>query len=372
MRLLSKHEQLDYAITAIGYALGRNVDRKILAKAFARKGLGKPQDYLGRGQEQAPLANNPASPDPFELPDMVDAKTARLRARREAVQREFTRDEGLEGARAVKSSWLDAADELTREAERLGFYGASREDLGVKLWIPDTHVGYHDERAWKLVLKVARDTQPYAVEHLGDLADFFTVSDHDRSPERALSLKEELETHNAFLDDIDSIGGDRRLYIGNHDVRLSKYLSKKAPELWGLVNVKEQWNLKKRGWSWTEYGSYEVVDGIATSHHFGYCGATALRKNSDRTTISSINGHTHRMGIIVEGTIDGKTKVSASFGWLGDKNKLAFHYAADIQKTRDWTLGFGLGWRQSDGTLHIQPVPIQNYSCVVGGKVYSV
>jgi hypothetical protein len=62
--------------------------------------------------------------------------------------------------------------------------------------------------------------------------------------------------------------------------------------------------------------------------------------------------------------------VGASFGWLGDKNSV--DYMHRVKVNRDWAHGFGVAYLEPNGNVHIQPVVIVDYKCVVGGKLYKV
>jgi hypothetical protein len=53
------------------------------------------------------------------------------------------------------------------------------------LFVPDTHRPFHDRRAWRLFLTVARDLKPKTIVSIGDFADFFGVSSHSKDPRRA-------------------------------------------------------------------------------------------------------------------------------------------------------------------------------------------
>ena len=60
-------------------------------------------------------------------------------------------------------------------------------------FVPDTHVPYHDDKAFKLTLKAIRKFAPDILVVLGDFADFYSVSSHDKSPDRRILLNDELK-----------------------------------------------------------------------------------------------------------------------------------------------------------------------------------
>lgn len=72
---------------------------------------------------------------------------------------------------------------------------------------------------------------------------------------------------------------------------------------------------------------------------------------------------------MVEGNAVGECKLSTSFGWLGDVDKVSYQHRAKCRK--DWALGFGVGYEdQQTGHTFWQPVPIVEMRCVVEGKLY--
>jgi hypothetical protein len=111
--------------------------------------------------------------------------------------------------------------------------------MGVQrlFFYPDMHVPYHDRRAVTLAHKVRAAFKPDHTFVLGDMADFFCVSSHDKSPERSNSLEWEMGEVNRELDRIDQIKDQRHFICGNHEYRLDRYLQTKAPELFGLIGV---------------------------------------------------------------------------------------------------------------------------------------
>jgi hypothetical protein len=76
------------------------------------------------------------------------------------------------------------------------------------------------------------------------------------------------------------------------------------------------------------------------------------------------------MNFRVEGNAKGVPHVGASFGWLGDVEKV--DYMHRIRANRDWVLGFGVGVVRENGVIHLQPVPIVQYSCMVGLELFEV
>ena len=237
------------------------------------------------------------------------------------------------------------------------------------LIVPDTHAPFHDERAWKLMLKVARQFKPQIIVHQGDLADFYAVSAHSKDPSRKATLKEELKVVRKLRGDLDRLGAKRKVFIeGNHEDRLRRYLEEKAPELFGMFDTDSLLQLRENGWEFTPYKSYARVGKVYFSHDTGNSGLYTTARALQAFQHSIVIGHHHAIQYAVEGDATGKHRVGAQFGWLGDAKRA--DYMHRIKALRNWSLGFGVGHKDDTGVVHLQPIPIINYSCVLNGRLY--
>ncbi len=238
------------------------------------------------------------------------------------------------------------------------------------LIVPDTHAPYHDKQAWRLMLQVARVLRPKHLIHLGDLADFYSVSSHDKDKDRANNLEWEMEEVNGLLDDLDALGATNKRFIeGNHCDRLRRYLMQ-HPELAGVVTVEKLMRLKERGWKFTSYRHTDKLGKAHLTHDVGVAGRNATFRALDTYQHTVLTAHTHRMCYVVEGNAVGEVKLSASFGWLGDVEQIDY---MSLQKAKkDWCLGFGVGYfNPANGYLYATPVPIVNGTCCVSGVLYT-
>lgn len=234
--------------------------------------------------------------------------------------------------------------------------------------MPDTHRPYHDKKAWNLLLKAGRAFKPDVIVVLGDFADFYSVSSHDKQPGRVRTLDEEVRDVNEGLSDLDALGAKEKHFVsGNHEDRLERYLMQKAPELFDMVRVRDLFKLDERGWRYTPYKNHLTIGKLNCTHDAGKAGLCAHYDAQKAFEGNVVIGHTHRLGYTVVGNAQGKPHVGAMFGWLGDLN--AIDYMHRIRALRDWALGFGVGYMEANGTVHLRPVPIVNYACVIDGKL---
>lgn len=246
----------------------------------------------------------------------------------------------------------------------------SKDELERVLIIPDTHVPYHDRLAFDLMLKAGKDFQPDHVIVMGDFADFYSVSSHDKNPERVSQLNEEINVAIEELQKVIDIGARTNVFIaGNHEFRLEKYLMQKAPALWEMMKIPSVLALDKLGFTYVPYRDHYKLGKVYLTHDTGKAGETAHKQALATYGKSIVIGHTHRMAMMIQGNIDGEVYLGSMLGWLGDKKKIDYNHRANIAK--DWVLGFGYGYlNPKTGILYLIPTPIINYSCVVNGKLY--
>lgn len=235
------------------------------------------------------------------------------------------------------------------------------------LFIPDCHFPYVDRLAWALMLQCARRFRPHRIVVLGDFLDFYMVSDHDKDPRRVSQLADEVAEGNAALDELDALGADKRHFIaGNHEARLSRYLTTRAPALLDTVKLEELLHLGERGWTYTPFLESLRIGDLAATHACENAGMNAHRQAAGLFMGSVVIGHTHRIAVDQFGA-HGRSHTASMFGWLGSAPEAT--YLSTARKARYWSLGFGLGWMAADGTVHTQAVPIVDYTAVVNGEV---
>lgn len=237
------------------------------------------------------------------------------------------------------------------------------------LFIPDTHVPYHDTEAFSLMLKAGRALKPQHVMIMGDFADFYAVSSHSKDPSRAVALKHEIESVKEALKQVKALGAKNNVFIaGNHEDRLERYLRDKAPELFDVVSFPKLLKLKENGFGYVPYKRSYKLGKLNLTHDAGNAGKDAHHKALQTFQHNVIIGHTHRIGYVVEGNAQGERHIAAMFGWLGDVNEV--DYMHRVKALKDWSLGFGIGYLDpSTGVVYVVPVPIINGTCLIEGKL---
>ena len=209
--------------------------------------------------------------------------------------------------------------------------------------------------------------QPDELVIIGDFADFYAVSSHDKSPSRRETMKDEVDGCNDLLDIIDGMGFAKKHYVmGNHEYRLDRYIAKQAPELYGLAPMTEgMLRLKERGFGVTQYREEYSIGKIDITHDVGPCGSTAMQRSLSTYGHNLVIGHTHRLGVAYQGTKRGGTMVCMNVGWLGDFDSI--DYRQKSLATNDWQHGFGYVDFDSEGNGWCVPVPIIDGTCKIQG-----
>jgi predicted phosphodiesterase len=238
-------------------------------------------------------------------------------------------------------------------------------------FLPDAHRPYHDKQAWGLFMKSMQEWKPDILVCLGDLADCYKVSSFSKDPTREFSFKEEIDDVLVGLDDLDSLGATRKIFIGgNHEDRLVRYLQLRAPELFEFIDIPKLFELNRRGWEYVPYKSAIQVGKLWITHDVGVAGRYSVFRAADTFQHPVVMAHTHRLVYIVEGNATGETFPAVQFGWMGDVEKIDYQHK--VAAKRSHCLAFGTGLLDEDtGWIYLQPHPIVNGTVVVDGKRFT-
>lgn len=247
-----------------------------------------------------------------------------------------------------------------------------KQNLEKILCIPDSHIPYHDKKAFALMLKAAKGFKPHHVVIMGDFIDCYAVSSHSKHPDRALKLKDEVDATKKALDDIKALGAKNNVFVaGNHEDRLERYLKDKAPEVFDYISIPKVLELKERGWKYVPYKQAYQLGKLNITHDTGTAGRYAHYSALDTYQSNVAIGHCHRLGYTVEGNAKGEKHMAATFGWLGDID--AVDYMHRIKVITDWTLGFGYGYLDTKTkNVYMVPTPIVDDTVMVEGVLYSL
>lgn len=289
-------------------------------------------------------------------------------------------------------------------------------------FVGDLQIPYHDKRAVDLFLKVMKSWKPDAIDVVGDIDDqleyssfsdgttdefFNVIKANQRAQEKAMVdhekeiIKRSKELPEGTVVDIEppkfdpedinplpfvkaNADGAREFYtairkqhpkadihasLGNHEMRVFKYIDRKAPEVVGEITPEFLWGLDNLGITWKMYDvpPHERFAGIYV-HHGATTSTTGLAVKSDieNYNISLVRGHDHRGGVVYKSfPLTKNSLVGMGTGHLCDPSAYGLRYTINPS----WEQGFGIAY-VIDGKAHLQFIPMRNYTVVLDGKVF--
>ncbi len=242
------------------------------------------------------------------------------------------------------------------------------------LIIPDCHIPSEDKKAYSLMLKVAKALKVDEIVILGDFADFYAVNSHGTHPQVIPMIIDEVEAVKKRLDQLDEMFPKaKKIYIeGNHEFRLERFLLQKAPALFGVTSTEHLLDINRRkNWKFIRYApnqSHKVLGSKLKARHEPL--ASSAKATAAKALTSLVYGHIHRIEESHIVGLDGTNHVCFSVGWLGDKSyDKIFGY---VKTHHQWQLGFGLVYsdKKTNYFYHEKVHILDNYTCVVNGKLY--
>lgn len=237
-----------------------------------------------------------------------------------------------------------------------------------RLYVPDTHAPFHDRRAWKIFLQVARDFKPEEVVILGDFFDCYTISAYTQDPKKgARVLADEIAEGTTVLQElISACRGASFVFIeGNHEDRIRRYIRENAPKLEGIIDTRDILRLPKdfHFVPWGPKNFYKAGKLVAT--HGSLCNKHVAHAMVTKYGASVIFGHVHRIQEYNVRNVHGERFKGITCGWLGDVDRAAEY----VTNVADWSHGFALVWFKPNGDFFIQVVEIYNDQAVWEGKL---
>lgn len=245
---------------------------------------------------------------------------------------------------------------------------------GTALIIPDCHIPYHDQRAYELMLKVARDTPNLKeIVILGDYADFYAVSSHGKHPQFTHVLVDEVSQVRRELERLAEMFPDvRRVFIsGNHEYRLERYISDRAPDLFGVVDTPTILQLDQLGYEFVPYNAnqkHAIMGSKLYARHEPIGGGEhAAASTVNKAGCSMVFGHVHKIQQYRKVFIDQADHLAASVGWLGNKDHPVMGY---LKNHAQWQLGFAFAHVMDNGNFFLDINHIIEYTTYYNGKLY--
>ncbi len=237
------------------------------------------------------------------------------------------------------------------------------------LFIPDIHAPFQDEIALNALKEFIKWFKPDDIIFLGDLIDFYAISHFVKDPERITKLQEELDQAQEVMADIlktSKYKTNNYFVRGNHEARLQKYLWTQAKEISSLrsLQLERLMDFKKLGVKYIAEGKFNYK-GIIVKHGNivrKFSGYTA-KAEFEKTGISGISGHTHRLNIYRQ------SNEAGNFTWIeaGCLSSLKQEYLDN--EIPNWSLGFAIGYfnKHNSKINYLETVPIIKGKAIYGG-----
>ena len=241
------------------------------------------------------------------------------------------------------------------------------------LVIPDVHIPFHCVTTTKLITKIIKEINPDGLVQLGDFSDCFQISSYDKDPERKNTLADDIDECNKILTIWAShlkSGAQVHLLEGNHEYRLSRYISRNCRELHGLVpdwptllKIKLRNETTNKKWVWHKYTKWDSCQiGDCTLMHGFYFNQHVAMTNLAKYRRNTISGHTHRVQHVFDGT-----NYAISLGHVSDEKQTAHQ-----PTPTGWTKALAILHVDNYGKTFVDVLPIVNGRVIVYGKAISV
>lgn len=209
------------------------------------------------------------------------------------------------------------------------------------LVIGDTHFPYVDQAYLNKIYREIQEHRPAVVVQIGDLYDQYCFSRYSKSSDFT-SPEDELAAGRKGAEEmwnkIRKLVPKAKLFNlkGNHDLRISKRISEKLPELEGILAPGLNDLYKFKGvYTVRDERTETMIDGVMFIH--GYL--SKLGDHAKKNLMSVVCGHSH-VGGAVFFSHRGQTLFELNVGYVADKEALPLQYGQ--QKMKNWTPGFGL------------------------------
>jgi hypothetical protein len=286
-------------------------------------------------------------------------------------------------------------------------------------FVGDLQIPYHDKRAVELWLKVMKAWKPDAIDIVGDIDDQLEYSSFSdgttdeffnqlKANEKTnQKLRQEVEKEEAKVDytvdyivppqyeptdplpfvkenadgakqfyhDVREVAKDADIHasLGNHDIRIFKYMDKKFPDINDTLTPNFLWGLDDEGITWRMYDEVPFKRFADIYVHHGATTTTtglAVKADIEAYGISLVRGHDHRGGVVYKSQpLAERSLVGMGTGHLCEPGTYGLKYTVNPQ----WEKGFGIA-HVIDDKAHLQFIPIRRgekgLTCVVDGKVF--
>lgn len=223
---------------------------------------------------------------------------------------------------------------------------------GKWLVLSDLHLPYHDVPAVKAALAAGRRAKCAGILLNGDVLDSHELSRFDRDPSAPRYIAER-DCALAFLAHVRRLFPNARLVFkaGNHDDRLTSYILRHAPALFGLVSLAELLRLAEQGIEYVGDKRPVRLGKLNVLHGHEYPGGAASPVNPARGLFLkarsvALCGHHHQTSEHHEPDVTGQPQAAWSTGCLCQLHP-------EYMPLNKWNHGFAVVHVAADGAFSV-------------------
>jgi len=225
------------------------------------------------------------------------------------------------------------------------------------LLLSDIHFPYHNAKALRIAVKHGIKENIDCIVLNGDILDFYALSDFSKDPSKPRFVKE-IELGKWFLTELRKAFPNCPIYykIGNHEMRLERYLKVKAPEIFDTDEFRIDILLEFGKHRVTLVDKYTIIKAghlnIIHGHEYrGAGGVYPAKYIYNKAKVNTICGHYHRSSTYIDKNMDGKCHGGFSTGCLCE-------LSPDYMPYNEWVHGFAIVNLKPDGNFSVQNLVI--------------
>jgi len=227
------------------------------------------------------------------------------------------------------------------------------------LLLSDIHFPYHNAKALKAAVKKGLEEQVDCIVLNGDILDFYALSDFSKNPSKP-RFRQEIELGKWFLNELRLAFPKAQIYykIGNHEMRLERYLQVKAPEIFDTDEFRLDILLEFAKHHVILIDKYTVIKAgnlnIIHGHEYkGSGGVYPAKYIYTKSKVNTICGHYHRSSTYIDKNMDGRYNGGFSTGCLCE-------LSPDYMPYNEWVHGFAIVTMKENGNFSVQNLTIDN------------
>jgi hypothetical protein len=193
----------------------------------------------------------------------------------------------------------------------------------------------------------------------GDILDFYGLSDFSKDPSKP-KFRKEIELGKWFLNELRQAFPKAQIYykIGNHEMRLERWLMVKAPEILDCEEFRLDILLEFAKHHVILIDKYTVIKAgnlnIIHGHEYkGAGGVYPAKYIYGKSKVNTICGHYHRSSTYLDKNMDGHYHGGFSTGCLCE-------LSPDYMPYNEWVHGFAVVTMKPGGNFSVQNLTIEN------------